>query len=594
MDFSKYQLSEKHLTGELSIADAASAPVWNRFEVSPRNADSSSALKAQVWDALWMLTRQWQLGEFIGDDAGSLAFTNLSLNCNYLNTPLNVPLETLVEQQPVFENTSNRAINLQLRLQMGYYWLKLLEKNGLGSEAASFINNAAYQLPTDVARERDAEQVNTLVSGKCFDGWLFYKEKYEEEERFDNAGQNKAKMQGLFKKMQAWYERCIKQPQGNNNNWQPENLEYNFSTEMSVKSLTDNTSKHYKLGTKEYYQGRLDWFNFEIQPVDDNNENKVARQPTTVTYPDAKGCNLIPGPVSFDGMPEKRYWAIEDAHTNFASVKPDKLDLGKMALIEFALIYSNDWHLVPVKLPIGSFLQVKQLGVVDSFGKKTVIPYMGNSLQNTWDEWQFFALNNATADKLPGLLLPPAVGVVQHSKPLEEVVLIRDEVANLIWGIETIVPGALGNGIPGREVGTQEQKRSNGTVLTYQAQTAVPKNWIPFIAVKHPTIASRVIARRGSMLDENNERIRPFTALLRKGIDNNNKQTSSYDIDENEVGREGATIRKAYQRTRWTNGEVYVWLSIQKTAGKGEGNSALKFDQLIFKKTEVVQLGGTV
>lgn len=581
MDFSKYQLSEKHFKGELSIADASTAPIWNRLEVSPRNADSSSSFKAEVWDALWMLTRQWQLGEFVGDDAGSLAFTNLDVHCNYLNTPMNIPLETVVEQQPVFGNTNSRAINLQLRLQMGYYWLKLLEKNGLQNHAASFINHVGYQvtLPAEITQDRDAVQVNSLMNGKCFDGWAFY----NDPKRFDNAGQQSAQMKDLFKKMQSWYERYIKQPQGNNNQWQPENLEYRFNTKLPVKSMAGNTFKEYELGTKEFYQGRLDWYNFEIQRADPIAANNVPKLPTTLTYPDAAGRNLIPGPVSFDGMPEKRYWAIEDAHTNFAAVKPDKLDLGKMALIEFALIYSNDWNLVPLKVPVGSFLQVKQLEVVDSFGKKSIIPFMGDTLQTTWDEWQFFALNNVAADKLPGLLLPPAAGAVLHSKPLEEVVFIRDEVANLIWGIETIVPGALGNGIPGREVGTQEQQRSRGTVLTYEAQTTVPKNWIPFVAVQHPSIASRVVVRRGSMLDENNQRIRPYTALLRKGIDNTGNQALSYDINENEIGREGAIVRKTYQRTRWTNGEVYVWLGIQKTAGKGEGSSALKFDQLTFK-----------
>ena len=29
------------------------------------------SLQAQVRDALWMVARQWQLGEFRGDDAGS-------------------------------------------------------------------------------------------------------------------------------------------------------------------------------------------------------------------------------------------------------------------------------------------------------------------------------------------------------------------------------------------------------------------------------------------------------------------------------------------------------------------------------------------
>src|SRR5207253_4888420 len=45
--------------------------VWNRLEVRPRRADFDRALKAEVRDALWMLTKQWQVGEFFADDAGS-------------------------------------------------------------------------------------------------------------------------------------------------------------------------------------------------------------------------------------------------------------------------------------------------------------------------------------------------------------------------------------------------------------------------------------------------------------------------------------------------------------------------------------------
>lgn len=45
--------------------------MWNRLEGRPRRADFSQALKAEVRDPLWMITRQWQWGEFIGEDAGS-------------------------------------------------------------------------------------------------------------------------------------------------------------------------------------------------------------------------------------------------------------------------------------------------------------------------------------------------------------------------------------------------------------------------------------------------------------------------------------------------------------------------------------------
>ena len=43
--------------------------MWNRLEGRPRQHDFDRALKAEVRDALWMLTKQWQMGELTGDDA---------------------------------------------------------------------------------------------------------------------------------------------------------------------------------------------------------------------------------------------------------------------------------------------------------------------------------------------------------------------------------------------------------------------------------------------------------------------------------------------------------------------------------------------
>ena len=53
--------------------------VWNRLEGRPRTPEFDRALRAEVRDALWMLTRQWQLGEFRGDDAGSPVVARLHL-----------------------------------------------------------------------------------------------------------------------------------------------------------------------------------------------------------------------------------------------------------------------------------------------------------------------------------------------------------------------------------------------------------------------------------------------------------------------------------------------------------------------------------
>ena len=50
---------------------------WNRLVPYARSSDLMDNLQARVADPMWMLGRQWQLGEFQGEDAGSLVDTQL-------------------------------------------------------------------------------------------------------------------------------------------------------------------------------------------------------------------------------------------------------------------------------------------------------------------------------------------------------------------------------------------------------------------------------------------------------------------------------------------------------------------------------------
>ena len=52
---------------------------WSRLEPRPRSNAIARPLAAPVRDPLWFLTRQWQLGEFRGEDAGSPAFVQITM-----------------------------------------------------------------------------------------------------------------------------------------------------------------------------------------------------------------------------------------------------------------------------------------------------------------------------------------------------------------------------------------------------------------------------------------------------------------------------------------------------------------------------------
>ena len=132
---------EKLITADLGNVIALKAKpgitIWNRLEGRPRADKFERALRAEVRDALWMITRQWQIGEFQGDDAGSPIFAKVRLESTSLrkyqsaNGPVEefndaIPLEARVEQMPVPFVLADQEISLDIRLLVGRHWLKLI------------------------------------------------------------------------------------------------------------------------------------------------------------------------------------------------------------------------------------------------------------------------------------------------------------------------------------------------------------------------------------------------------------------------------------------------------------------------------------
>jgi hypothetical protein len=96
---------------------------WSRLEPRPRADSTTQALNAEVRDAAWMLTRQWQFGEFDAEDAGSIAYAELTTSVSALTSwrpakppgsptrPLegNRPLEALIQAEPFTSDLATRV-----------------------------------------------------------------------------------------------------------------------------------------------------------------------------------------------------------------------------------------------------------------------------------------------------------------------------------------------------------------------------------------------------------------------------------------------------------------------------------------------------
>ncbi|MEU7898180.1 hypothetical protein AB0B45_35635 [Nonomuraea sp. NPDC049152] len=129
---------------------------------------------------------------------------------------------------------------------------------------------------------------------------------------------------------------------------------------------------------------------------------------------------FVPTQVVFDGMPHTRWWAFEDRRTNFAEVSPDTTDVGKLMLMEFALVFANDWFVVPWTLPVGVLARVRGIAVTTVFNERLwVEPVDQLAGTQEWQSWSMFALTSQGGGKPePELALLPKAPKVQKGPGL--------------------------------------------------------------------------------------------------------------------------------------------------------------------------------
>lgn len=593
--------------------------MWNRLEGRPRRKDFDRALRAEIRDALWMLTRQWQVGEFRGDDAGSPVYARLLAQVEALKSfepatgdPVpfddSVPLETRVEQRPIVFSTKDSLRSLDLRLLMGRQWLKLIAP--IGDFRSAYIDQYAIKRPDPDDRDDaqsvahvDAWQHFSALAGRAMDGAALYL--YLKADPTHHAYDDiivpevqKTDIDDAATKFLAWFEELFVQPKGEGDSWLPSHLEYQFSL--------DTTGAPGKvLRAQEYYHGRLDWFNLDFDGSTLSlNDETTEPPPAGDTGPPDFLSAFFPTALTFEGMPNTRWWCFEEGRTNFGDIKPDTNEIGKLLLMEFGLVYANDWFMVPLTVPAGSIITVQGLAVSNVFGERIWVEPAGLGAENAWQKWRMFGLSSfkSTSPQADmSLVMLPTVSKVIEERPLEEIALVRDEVANMVWGIENMVPLPDGSSKRGREAAIELRQHIARIVqeeaeitppslpvefkapVRYEIMNTVPENWIPFIPVHLENDNRQIQLQRASMLriiegDASPAKIKPRTELLRFGLDD--QTVKAYFLHEEEVPRTGVLVSQSFQRTRWYGGRVFTWMGVRKSTGRGEGSSGLAFDQL--------------
>ena len=362
----------------------------------------------------------------------------------------------------------------------------------------------------------------------------------------------------------AWVQ--AQAPAGAGDCWITDRLEYRFSIGAAAGD------EQVTLYAPDYTGQRLDWYDVDMD----------RRAGAALAAPSASRsmllAHLLPTRVSYPGMPAERFWEFEDAAVNLGAITASAEDLGRLMAVEFATVFGNDWWSVPVPARFGSLVEVRRR---DTFGDRTLIePTARAAAGRSSAPWRMYSLGEAAGAGPAAslLLLAPVVAGGLDGEPVEELLLLRDEMANMAWAVERVVEGADGRprnrSVEYRSALHALPQHASPADLVYLLQTSVPAHWIPLVPVRvpaRPDGSGAVVLQRGTLLTQDGT-MRPIGAqgvLLAPEL-------SPWYFHEEEVPRAGLRITRVPAVARWLGGTPHAWVSRRVGAGGGIERTAIR------------------
>ena len=547
------------LPGTLLAGKAGLTHRW-RLEGRTTTENLEPGTQARIADPLWMLSRQWQVGEFQGEDAATPVAAQLDLETTPITSLRNEPggavaakpvalgsadtAEVLAEAQDAQAGAGQYA----LRADAGLRFLAMLAEAGLGTLAGAV--RAAFPLPPSnesVAVElgpTERRRVTELAALAPDGGALAAALRADATLAAKLPGATAAQRTQLAAAATAW----LALPEGGvaptlgGSGWSESRMEYG----LSVAASGPSGEGEIVMRAGEYPGGRLDWDAFDISARGPHGLAAAALKTRTVVR--------IPSPLRYAGMPADRWWEFEDGEVDFGSVQATPADLQRMMVAGYAVNYSCDWHVVPITLRSGQLARVRSMQVADSFGMRQPIAPMAvlDGKSDASRPWRLFELSGdpgPAAGRAPWLLLAPALPDAIEGPAIEEVEFVRDEASNLVWAVERRVEGPLGEAVDRVLAWKADRGPTRATLpplaegqWRYQVAPPMPAYLVPLLPERGSDAQVRL--RRGRIHQGLDAQGHALTSGAVGRILNPGGPTVALRIFEDEVPASGVQVRR--------------------------------------------------
>jgi hypothetical protein len=570
---------------------------WQRLESTTVAADLYEGQEARMADALWLLGRQWQVGELTGEDAASPVLVDARIEhapiTRFRPGPVTtgggtvpsiarghgLPLETAVEREPVHDGPAAARIAAEASLQL----LRLLAAAGAPAALAPALRERFPPvLPDDDGLDPIGRAQLVLLARRSLAADALYAAIEGEDVDIQSAlegmpGLSRRSVRDAFDAWTRWYGELYSEPPEGTTSWDAGRMEYAFQVAAGV-----GVQQEVRLEAAEYTGGRLDWYSFDVAGPGVTLGGSGQLEPHDLT--------VVPTPVRYAGQAASRWWQVENANVWFGDMNTAPADLARVAVASYGLAFGDDWFLVPCRLPLGVLARCHHVHVLDTYGERHTIRSCAEN-DGAGRSWRFFELTGdhsadvlaitdpttpSTATACPWMLLPPTLAGRTESRAIEEIALHRDEIANLAWAAELRIESAAGRTVDRVAVARAEMAPPTpapNDAWRYALTTPVPAHQVPLVPVRKD---GGLYLQRGRLAVSGEGDVETSGALseiLEPG--------HHLLIHDDAIPATGARVTRTWQMARTADGGYVLWVGRQKRAGHPVRSPGLVFDQVV-------------
>ncbi len=564
-----------------ALADVSTqTPALTRLEPQSVSGDPAPGATATVADPLWMIGRQWQLGELLGEDTGSPVSVHVTSRAlpvtawapvgrmDGTDTAVRKPpwqpwpdgavLDELVEHVP----RAGAVTGLRWRAETGAQLADSLREGGHPDAADALLTAHPLTLAPDAADpdgslDPAASRLFVVLDGAVPDGLAARTALGAGTPPWVSGAADATGAAQVCAQWLGWVDGAP----GAGGAWTTTRLEHRFLLRFGHGAEPDSAI----LEATSFSGGSARWHHFRWLAGSTVDLPGDAQLPT----PDEVTDILLATPLRYPGMPSDRYWQLEEGSVDVSAIEAQPEDLARLCLAEFALVSGDDWLVVPLDGRVGAVNQVREVTVTTTFGEVVSIPEADSERRGRG--FRMFEVTSSRGDSLPGVVLPPIANTPLVGEPVEEVAFIRDEAANMAWGVERVVPGRSGD--PRRRSAEPTVQRPDSPPdlapddVLYELEVPVPAHWIPLVPVS--TGYATVGLRKGAMLRDG-QPLGAASLLL---------EPTPLTFPPEELPREGVTVKAVPVLARRRDGSYARWTGHRIETGRGEGSSGFASDE---------------